>query len=196
MGSSALLWLSRSMIVALIVAVLATLLALLRGGSLERLAATELRSLPLLFGALVVQVVVDVADPAWLGDAGGLVVLLATNALVTLFLVLNRHHPGMWLAALGLFLNVLVIGANGAMPVSESAAARVGLADELRDPGVKHEVLDEDTRLPFLGDAIPIPGLQKIISVGDIVLAAGIGWFAYRRTLEADQVPTEAAVSG
>jgi len=184
------------MIVALMVAVLATVVALLRGGSLDRLAATQLRWLPLLFGALLVQVALDFSDPSWLDDAAGLGVLLATNAVVVGFLVLNRELPGMKLAALGLFLNVVVIGANGAMPVSESAAATVGLADELSDPGVKHEVLDSDTRLGFLGDVIPVPGLGKIISVGDVVLAAGIGLLAYRRTLEEPQGAREEATSG
>lgn len=183
------------MIVALLVAVLATLAALARGGSLENLAATQVRWLSLLFGSLAVQVAFDVADPVWLGEGGGLLVLLATNAAVVVFLALNRQLPGMRLAALGLLLNVIVIAANGAMPVSEPAAATVGLADELRDPGVKHEILDDQTRLPFLGDVIPIPGLQKIISIGDIVLALGIGMLAYRRTTGEPEV-REAAVSG
>lgn len=183
------------MIVALLVAVLATMVALSRGGSLENLAATQVRWLPLLFGALAVQVAFDVADPAWLGEGGGLFVLLATNAAVVVFLTLNRHLPGMKVAAVGLLLNVIVIAANGAMPVSEPAAVTVGLADELRDPGVKHEILGDQTALPFLGDVIPIPGLRKIISVGDIVLAVGIGLFAYRRSLGEPEV-REVAVSG
>lgn len=185
-----------AMIIALLVAVLATVAALFRGGSLDNLATTELRWLPLLFGALVVQAAVDLSDPAWLGDTGGLVVLLATNLVVVAFLALNRHLPGMQLAALGLFLNVLVIASNGAMPVSESAAATVGLADELQDPGVKHEVLDSDTKLGFLGDIIPIPVLNKLISVGDVVLAVGIGLLSYKRTLGEPSEAREAATSG
>lgn len=184
------------MIIALMVAVLATVVALFRGGSLDSLAATKLNWLPLLFGALVVQVALDFGDPSWLGDPAGLGLLLATNAVVVAFLALNRHLPGMKLAALGLFLNVVVIAVNGAMPVSEPAARTVGLADELQQPGVKHEVLDSDTRLGFLGDVIPLPGVGKIISVGDIVLAAGIGLLAYRRTLAEDRETTEVAVSG
>lgn len=185
-----------AMIIPLLIAVLATVAALFRGGSLDNLASTELRWLPLLFGALIVQVAVDFADPAWLDDTGGLAVLLLTNLVVVAFLALNRHLPGMQLAALGLFLNVVVIAANGAMPVSESAAATVGLADELQDPGVKHEVLDSDTKLGFLGDVIPIPVLNKLISVGDVVLALGIGLLAYRRTLGEPSEAREPATSG
>lgn len=184
------------MILALMVAVLACLIALTRGGSLDALAGTQLRWSSLLFGALAVQMVVDLTDPVWLGEDAGLLLMLATNAAVAAFLVGNRKLPGMTLAALGLLLNAVVIAANGAMPVSEWAAEIAGLSDQLRDPGVKHEALDGRTTLPFLADIIPIPGLRKIVSVGDVVLAAGIGLLVYRRTSAEYEAPREAATSG
>lgn len=196
MGAAARLWLSRPMILALIVAVLACLVALVRGGSLDNLASTHLRWSLLLFGALMVQIVVDLSDPPWLGDGAGFLIMLATNAAVIAFLALNRQLPGMALAALGLLLNLIVIVANGAMPVSAWAAEVVGLSEQLQDPGVKHEVLDSQTLFPFLGDIIPIPGLSKIVSVGDVVLAAGIGLLVYRRSLEEQEAPIGAPVSG
>ena len=169
------------MLLALIVAVIAAVIARLRGGSFQSLAATEFRWPWLLWTGLVIQVGLDVWDPSWLSSDGALAVVLATNALVAAFLALNQRLPGMALAAIGMSLNVLVIAANGAMPVSASAAGEAELgATEL---GVKHELLTDSTRLPWLADVIPIPGLATLISVGDVVLAIGIAWFVYRRMM-------------
>lgn len=164
---------------ALIVAVAAALVARLRGGSFESLAATPFKAPFLLWAGLVIQLGLGVWEPEWLSEDGALAVVLGTNALVAAFLALNQRQPGMALAAIGMSLNVLVIAANGAMPVSSSAAGEAGL--ELRELGVKHEILNESTRLPWLADVIPVPGLSMLISVGDIVLAVGIAWFVYRR---------------
>src|SRR5688500_11804854 len=83
------LWLCRSVTFVLLVLVLAAVIALLRGGSFEGLARTEFRWLPVLFVALVTQVVFDYWDPEWLSDDGGLVVILVTNAAVAVFLARN-----------------------------------------------------------------------------------------------------------
>ena len=65
---------------------------------------------------------------------------------------------------------------------TRTAAARAVGADVASDtPGdLKHELLDGDTALPWLGDVIPIPGAGLIVSVGDFLLAAGIALLAYR----------------
>lgn len=173
------------MTIPLIVAILAGGAALMRGGSLERLAATKFRWLPLLFAALVVQIGFSLWEPPWLTEAGALAIVLGSMVGVAVFLTINQHLPGTVIAAVGLALNVLVIGTNGAMPVSPDAAriAGVGLA-ELEDGGIKHEVMTDDTRLTWLGDVIPIPRWGLIISVGDVVLAAGLGLLTYKQTLQ------------
>ena len=178
---------------ALLVGALAALIGLLRGGSLDALAATPFRAVPLLFASLVAQVGFDIWNPTWLGDAGDLLVLIVTNLGVATFLVVNRELPGMLLAAIGLVLNVLVIAANGAMPVSPDAAERVGLAAS--DMGLKHELLTDDTLLPFLADIIFVPGISKIVSVGDLFLGAGVAWLVYRRMTEPVEV-SRPATSG
>lgn len=167
----------------LAVVVVAALFGLILGGSLDSLAATKFRFLWLLVAALVTQAGFTTLDPEWLSDAGDLSVLLVTNAAVALFLALNRRLPGMWVAAVGMALNVLVISANGAMPVSLEAADLAG-SDRPSGFGLKHEALTEDTLLPWLADVIPLPGLNTLISAGDVVLAAGIGWLVYRRTVD------------
>lgn len=175
------------------VAFVAALYGLVRGGSLEPLARTSFRYLWILFAGLVGQVVFDIWDPNWLSETGGLVVILASNAAVVVFLALNRHLPGMFLAALGLALNVLVIAANGAMPVSQEAAEIAGLEGEFRDLGIKHELLGPNTAFPWIADVIPLPGLNTLISVGDVVLGLGIARLVYRRTLADEPGPNEQA---
>ena len=63
-------------------------------------------------------------------DGAGLAALIVSNVLVLAWLILNRSLPGLLIAAVGLLMNVAVISANGAMPVSEDAVRTAG-GDEL-----------------------------------------------------------------
>jgi hypothetical protein len=179
-----------------VVLVLAAAIAALRGGSFEELARTDFRWVPVLIAALVAQVGFDIWDPAWLSDTGGLAVILITNALVAVFLGRNWKLPGMGLAAGGMALNVVVITANGAMPVSLRAAEIAGLQGPPREPGMKHEVLTDDTLLPWLADVIPLPVLERLISVGDVLLALGIAWLVYARMMEGRSEKVRPEASG
>ena len=171
------------MLAVLIIAVLVAAVALMRGGSLESLAATRAQWLWLVWVALLIQGTL-ILEPSWLSDAGALAVLITTNLAIILFMVLNRTLPGMLIAAVGLLLNLVVISANGAMPVSDRV---LGMADidesALDSAGLKHERMTDDTALPWLGDVVPITPLREIWSLGDFVLAAGIGYFMWARTL-------------
>lgn len=150
----------------------AVLVAYLRGGRLQRIADADLRGVWLLFVGLVLQIVVDIASAREaVSETVGYLGLLASQLLVVGWALWNWWRPGMPLIVIGLFLNALVIGANGAMPVDLDAVAELGGEGV---PMGKHEALDESTRLGFLGDVIPLPPLRTIISIGDIVLAAGL----------------------
>ncbi len=169
------------MLLALIASVLAAAAGVLRGGSLERLASVNFRWGPLLLGALVAQVAVDLFFPAdtprWLVLAA----LLATYALVVAVLIANRHQPGMGWAAAGLALNVIAIAANGAMPISPRAAEIAGA--NIGFLGTKHELLGPHTLLPWLTDVIPVPVLGQVFSIGDVVLTVGLVRFVYSATI-------------
>ena len=155
---------------------------LLAGGSLDSLAGTKFRWTPLLFGSLAGQILFQVWSPPWLTAGRSLTILLALNGLVAVFLVVNRKLPGTLLAAVGLVLNVAVIGANGAMPVSAAAAEAAGIDTVPSGEGFKHEPLDEDTRLPLLADALPAPPFRTVFSLGDVYLALGILYLVFART--------------
>lgn len=148
--------------------------SLLRGGSLRRLADNDLRWSWLLFLGVGMQVAVDLAaSRTYVGD-GLAYVGLATSQLVVLTWVLtNRRQRGMAMIGLGLLLNAVVMGANGAMPVDPDAVRRLGVDEVVVAPG-KHELMTTRTRLPWLADVLPIPPIRTVVSIGDLVLAAGI----------------------
>ena len=164
-------------------AALAAIYGLARGGSLESLAATKFRHVWILMAGLILQLTLDIWDPEWLTDAGDLGVIIASNVAVALFLALNWRLPGMWLAVLGMLLNLVVITANGAMPVSAKATEVAGF-EEFTDFGIKHEPLDSDTILPILADVIALPRMRTLLSFGDVFMAAGIFWLVFVRTSE------------
>ena len=164
------------MVVVVVVAVLAlTLVA--STGHLRPLASLPVRAVRLLVAAAVVQAGTAVLAP---GSAFlRVVALLLTVLLVGLFLAGNLGLPGVPLVAAGLLLNVVVIVANGAMPVSTVAAAEAGVGREalaLGDDPLREE-LHGGTRLGLLGDRVPVPapGWAQVVSAGDVLVAAGVG---------------------
>jgi hypothetical protein len=144
------------------------------GGRLHQLGDVQLRQRWLVVVAFAAQAVgVVLGARAWSWG-------LALSALaVVAFLLLNRGVLGTGLVALGLAANALVIGLNGAMPVSADAAgrARISTQELLRGEDVRHELATEQTRLRWLGDSIPvlIPRFPQVVSPGDLLVIAGLG---------------------
>ncbi len=160
----------------LLVLAIAVIASLLRGGRFSRLAKAPLEHVWLLFLGVGLQVTADVLVMAEvLEPTGGLsyALLLASQLVVIAWVIFNWQLPGLVLVALGLLLNAIVMGANGAMPVDPDAIAALGRDSSELVRG-KHVVMDDDTRLPWLADIWPVPPLRSIISVGDVVLAAGL----------------------
>lgn len=158
--------------------------SLIQGGSLDRLAATRFRYPWLVFGGLALQVLAQLSSPSLISDDAAFWILLAGTGAVGVFLLMNVRLSGLALAGLGLLLNVAVIATNGGMPVSRAAAeaAHVPITEE--EAGVRHEVLDEHSALPFLSDAIPVPPFKTVLSLGDVFLALGLALFVYRAAAE------------
>ncbi len=126
------------------------------------------RGLVLLGIALSIQLILGVTGTPW-------PLLVASMGLIAAFLFINRERAGFPLALTGLLLNLVVIAANGAMPVSAHAAA-------IADPGLaiassdqRHIYATPETHLNLLGDVIPFAG--KVLSIGDILMALGLVWF-------------------
>lgn len=166
---------TNGVVLVLLVASLAVTAGLLTGpGALPSL---RLRAVRLLVAAAVVQLAAGTVAPG--STAVRVFALVCTVVLVGLFVYGNSAVPGVPLIALGLLLNVLVITANAAMPVSLSAAARAGLSRA--DLGLGADALRERettaTRLRLLGDVVPValPVRPQVVSPGDVLVAAGVG---------------------
>lgn len=164
------------MLFVLAVLVISVALSYARGGRLSRVADARLRASWLLFVGVAFQLLVDIGvGRGVLPDAGlvGYLLLLASQLLVVVWVALNWQLPGMVLVLGGLVLNAIVIAANGAMPVDIEAVRALGFEDAELPLG-KHTVMTEDTLLPWLADIFVLTPLRTVISVGDIVLAAGL----------------------
>ena len=156
-----------------VVLVFSVLISVLRGGKLANLVEIEIHAWWLLFVGFGLQILAGALPD----DRGSLAVGLLLTSYVVLVLVvwLNRAEPGIWIAGLGILMNFTVIAANGGMPVMmEAARVAGGVSTDIVLDG-KHVLLDAGTRLPFLGDVIPLP--RNVISLGDVFLAVGLGVF-------------------
>lgn len=194
----------------LVVAVLAGIVvAMARGGRLERLAGLPLRlgwlaMLCLLAQAYVVFSPVELLEPDRPQHAA---LMLGSYVALGLVVWANRRITGVSIIGLGLLLNLAVMAANGGfMPVSREAVLTAGIrpAEELPVEGGRlsrsKDVLlpIENTRLWFLSDVIVAPSMPiaKVYSVGDLIV--GLGAFILlqaamlpdqkRRLREGDQV--------
>jgi hypothetical protein len=165
---------------AVVVLVGAVLAGLAFGGSWRRLVELRLRRLGLVAAAVLAQAggaavgLLGVAD-----ESTSYVVGLAVSAALTLaFCARNARVAGVPLVTLGLILNAIVVGANGAMPVSIVAAyhARVPIAAISAGTDARHEIAGDGTTLRWLGDvvAVPLPVRPEVVSAGDVLVVAGL----------------------
>lgn len=104
--------------------------------------------------------------------------LLASYMLLIAFVWVNRRLPAAPLMLAGLLLNVVVIAANGGMPVSADAIRATGSEAHalpgLIDDGKHHLMTPSDVLTP-LADVIGLPPpLATVLSVGDVLLYTGV----------------------
>jgi hypothetical protein len=151
----------------------------LRGGDLDGLRAAPVKALPLAAAVLVLQVLLGLQAPRLDGALRtiGPVLLVASLLLALVVVWANRRLPGMLLIGLGLLANLLVVGVNGAMPVSTATLGRAGIATtspDLRELGPKYVLEGPGTRLGVLGARLAIPQGRTVLSVGDLTQYAGL----------------------
>ena len=92
--------------------------------------------------------------------------------------------PGMAVVGFGLFLNLVVTANNGGMPYRPSAVVAAGVvssksADLVPKNGVAQHAERESDQLMFLADVISIRVLREVVSIGDILVALGLGLVAF-----------------
>jgi hypothetical protein len=103
---------------------------------------------------------------------------LIMYTLLTIFIYLNRKDKYIVLMGIGFLLNAIAIFLNGgAMPVSAKAAEIAGITLDVSNEGL-YTLINEDTRVWFLGDVIPKTFLRNFaISIGDILAMLGLMLF-------------------
>ena len=177
------------MLLVLLVLVLATGAALATGGRLGNLAGNTLTGVHWLAAAAIGQLLGSL-----FGGTAYPVGLIGSAVCIAVFLRMNLKHPGVGLLALGFFSNAVVVAVNGAMPVSLRALERAGVGDAAVTDA-RHEIADTATRLPWLGDVVPValPGLGQAISPGDVLIAAGAGLLLYAGMGANGRVPATTA---
>jgi hypothetical protein len=146
----------------------------LLGERLGALADLRLRLVPLVVGALCVQILVVNVIPHGDHDLHA-AILVATYGALAVALIANRGVPGVPVIALGGLANLAAIIANGGvMPASASALRTAGLT---ADPaGYTNSGLVAHAHLAFLGDIFALPAswpAANVFSVGDLLLALG-----------------------
>jgi hypothetical protein len=156
----------------LLVVAVAIVIGWSRGGRLHNLTEIRVRIWWLLFLGFGLQIGALFLP----NDLHGLAVamILASYLPLLLFVWLNRDMAGMWIAGIGILMTFTVIALNAGMPVMLEAIEVAG-GSGVPDLGARHVLMTDTTRLPFLGDVIPLPA--SVISIGDVFLAIGIGTF-------------------
>lgn len=167
-----------------VLAAVSVVVGFLTGGRLSGLLRLRLRWLALLYVALAIQLVefyVPAVHEAALHGLGRLVTAMIFGLVIAWLMLSFRSatrgpRVAYGLVAGGLVLNGICLLVNGRMPFWLPAARAAGLPERLlhESSHVKNVAAGAHTKLLFLGDIVPVPGLAKVFSIGDIAIAAGI----------------------
>jgi hypothetical protein len=179
------------MIGLLLPSALAALIGIACGGSLARCLSVRIAWWPLLLAAFAVELVlynppingldwaIATGPSIWVLCKLSMLAVLARNAVVEAY-----GRPAWLVIFVGVALNTLAIVANDShMPQSPEAAVAVWGADYVRAEAYSGRLenvswMGPDSRVPWLGDILPLPTWlprPNVLSVGDIVLALGVG---------------------
>ena len=163
--------------------VLGVLAGTVAGGQLRTLTSLRLRAPAVPLAALALQAVLSMPLSGALPGTARFALLGASYAAAGGWLVLNllgrssAVATGLAVVGTGWLLNMLVVLANSGMPVSASALSRLGLGTGALAHGGplgKHVQLAASAVLAPLGDTIPVPPISSIVSIGDLVMLAGL----------------------
>ena len=142
-------------------------IALVTGGRLRNIAATQLRSPGILAAAVGIQLALEVLHPTR-GTVGRLAsaLLVVSYVLLLLFCAANLRLRGLAVVAVGIAVNGAVSTVNRGMPIRAPEAAV--------ETTTKHHAERPSDRLTFLGDIILVPALRQSLSFGDLIMLVGL----------------------
>ncbi len=125
--------------------------------------------------------------------------IVGGQALLLVFVWLNRREPAMWLLGIGLAVNLIVIIANdGWMPISPETLTRlepqvpIGAWEIGARYGISKDMIlsTELTNLAFLSDRfiLPVSSVSRVaFSIGDVLLALGAFWVMWNLPIKTSQ---------
>lgn len=142
------------------------------GGRLALITRLPVRGLWIPPLALALQLLVTTVAPGG-ARSWHAAIHIATYGLIGVFLLANRHLPGVALVAAGTLLNAVAIVANGGVIPASATAQRI--AGLVVGPGFSNSAHLAHPQLAWLGDLIPVPGpLPNVLSPGDLIIFAGL----------------------
>lgn len=166
------------------VLIISLIIAFLRGGKFKRLAEIDLRRIELIVISFVIQYIIVKAGESgatWI-QKWGVYLYVSSYILLLLSIWYNRHIKEMLIFGVGIFINFVVIVANGGhMPVSLVALQKAGMAYMLpllqSKSYIIHTLMDSQTKLKLLADVIPLPSpypRPRVLSIGDVIMGIGV----------------------
>jgi hypothetical protein len=177
----------------------------LAGGRLSNLGRLDLRWLPLVFAALVVQLLIfPLVTSAPLIPFATQPLHILSYVLLAVWIVANVRILPIALAGIGALCNFLVILANnGLMPSSIHALQSAGLlerAAQLAENGTYANLvrMSAQTHLNFLGDILYLPRwipFSVAFSIGDLSIMLALGWLIVKGMRTHDEQPRESSPS-
>jgi Family of unknown function (DUF5317) len=171
---------------AAVAAALALAIVVLTPGGPKRLWQAPILSVWMLVAAVALQLIVAFVDfPQDRIENLGFGLLMSSYALLLAFCFVNIRLRGMWLIAVGMALNTVVVGLNQGMPTpdNEQATQAGETVERPIERTVKQRPESDDDLLGFLGDVIEIPDpIDNDISIGDVLIAIGGIYCSFRLT--------------
>lgn len=162
------------------VIILAVIIGYLLKGRLKNIDIMGVKAIYLVLIGFLIKFIIVLSIRHGLITRGTITFILYSiqYSLLLIFVILNRKNKYILIMGIGFLLNALSIFTNGgAMPVSTAVAKSLGFTTEVWTGGL-YRAADETTKLNFLGDIIPYNiGRAYVISIGDIILAAGLFLF-------------------
>jgi hypothetical protein len=186
---------------------LAVIVGLILRGRISRLAQVQLRGTPFIWVGLILRYLPLLFRLPFLKNYIDIITPYAPALFILSFILLiigvafNIARWPMIPILAGVTLNFAVVLANkGFMPVSEECLIRAGydmskITSTALD--MNHVLMTAQTRLPFLADIVAIPKpypLPQIISIGDILLCAGLFLFILKAMSAGKKDPRPAKV--
>ncbi len=147
------------------------LIGRIRGGAWSGVTSARLHRPGFLVFAIFTMLVINLLGPAF-----PIVWVVAGMVSFIWFAIKNLQLTGMIIMIIGVLMNLAPILFNGAVPVSELALVSVGDVDDAGRANIDglRESTETATSFGAFGDVIPVPIVNSVVSIGDLVMLVAL----------------------